>query len=346
MKRILTTSSIIIAVIWLNLYKMASNISCSGVTEDLQKQLLIACGIISGLSLIACVLTLILMECLCCFGYIKCIFSKKGLPSHRLVFYITISAIIRAMVTLLQTIAAKDEGQHKYWCMAVGFLNQYSAWVVLLFSLMATIHVLLFSLDKSYPKLEFCYFLAPFIVPLTFSWIPFIHDAYGLAGAWCWIRKEDKDCTEYLAGLIEQYILWYVPHFILVVINTVLIIIIFVLMQKVFKQKGKKEFKTCNWFLQVLPMLLFTIVYLSLNWLGTINHIYQTIYPVENIHVWMFHAVSSSSWGLVTGISFTIYLIILCYIARQHDKSNEKRIREAIEMYRGMTRMTTDTHTS
>ena len=323
---------------------MASNITCSGVTEDLQKQLLIARGITSGLSLIACVLTLILMGCLCCLGYIKCIFSKEGLPSHRLVFYITISAIIRAMVTLLQTTAAKDEGHHKHWCMAVGFLNQYSAWIVLLFSLMATIRVLLFSLDKTYPKLEFCYILVPFIVPLTFSWIPFIHDTYGLAGAWCWIRKEDKHCTKYLAGLIEQYFLWYIPHFILEVINTVLVIIIFVLMRKVYKQKGKKDFKT--WFLQVLPMLLFTIVYLSLNWLGTTNRIYRTIHPVENIHLWMFHAISSSSWGLVTGTSFTIYLVIVYYIARQHNKSNEKRIREAIEMYRGMTRMTTDAHTS
>ena len=314
---------------------MASNITCSGVTEDLQKQLLTACGITSGLSLIACVVTLILMECLCCLGDIKCIFSKKGLPSHRLVFYITISAIIRAMVTLLQTIAAKDEGHQRHWCMAVGFLNQYSAWIVLLFSLMATVHVLLFSLDKSYPKLEFCYFLAPFIVPLTFSWIPFIHDTYGLAGAWCWIRKEDKDCTEYLVGLIEQYILWYVPHFILEVINTVLVIIIFVIMRKVYKQKGKKKFNI--WFLQVLPILLFTIIYLFLNWSGTINHIYQTIYPVENIHLWMFHAILSSSWGLVTGISFTIYLIILYYIARQHNKSNERRIQEAIEMYKWMT---------
>ena len=52
----------------------------------------------------------------------------------------------------------------------------------------------------------------PYVSSITWRrgpsvWISFLHDAYGLAGAWCWIRQKDDNCDSLLAGKIEQYVL-------------------------------------------------------------------------------------------------------------------------------------------
>ena len=54
-------------------------------------------------------------------------------------------------------------------------------------------------------------------------WIPFLHDAYGLAGAWCWIRQKDDNCDSLLAGKIEQYVLGYGPVSFLCIVAMVIV---------------------------------------------------------------------------------------------------------------------------
>ena len=53
--------------------------------------------------------------------------------------------------------------------------------------------------------------IASLLVPLPIACVPFITHTYGLAGAWCWIKATDADCSKSEAGVIEQFTLWYGP---------------------------------------------------------------------------------------------------------------------------------------
>ncbi len=45
------------------------------------------------------------------------------------------------------------------------------------------------------------------LFPLTYLWIPFLHDNYGLSGASCWMRALDDNCTN--VGLVDQLVFAY-----------------------------------------------------------------------------------------------------------------------------------------
>ena len=55
--------------------------------------------------------------------------------------------------------------------------------------------------------IECIYVLFILIFPLTYLWIPFLHDNYGLSGASCWMRALDDNCTN--VGLADQLIFAY-----------------------------------------------------------------------------------------------------------------------------------------
>ena len=77
--------------------------------------------------------------------------------------------------------------------------------------------------------LEICYVFVPIVISLLFVWIPFLHDAYGLAGAWCWIRQKDDNCDSLLAGKIEQYVLGYGPVSFLCIVAMVIVAAVLVI---------------------------------------------------------------------------------------------------------------------
>ena len=63
------------------------------------------------------------------------------------------------------------------------------------------------SISQKSKTLELFYIVAVCIVPVTYLWFPFIHDNYGLAGAFCWMRALDENCTN--VGLEDQVIFGY-----------------------------------------------------------------------------------------------------------------------------------------
>jgi hypothetical protein len=82
--------------------------------------------------------------------------------------------------------------------------------------LMAVVSITLYvfvwvAFNKHTDKFEYGYVFFIFVFPWLFNWVPFTVDAFGRAGAWCWIRNEDIDtCEEILAGQILQFVLWYI----------------------------------------------------------------------------------------------------------------------------------------
>ena len=53
-----------------------------------------------------------------------------------------------------------------------------------------------------------CFFIIiVLMIPLTFLWVPYIRHDFGLAGAWCWMRTINDNCTS--VGFEDQLIYAY-----------------------------------------------------------------------------------------------------------------------------------------
>ena len=162
--------------------------------------------------------------------------------SERLVLYLLLSGFFFASVLTLQiTGDAFDFSQHHSLCQGMGFILQYAIWILVLLTTFIVFHLAsLVFFYKTFNKSEPFLVLFAVIFPLLFSWVPFIHDTYGLSGAWCWIRVyRHTDCHFYSEGLIEQYALWYGPFFLLLIVNAAITIAIVVaLCHRSFKKQS------------------------------------------------------------------------------------------------------------
>ncbi|XP_019852499.1 PREDICTED: uncharacterized protein LOC109582278 isoform X2 [Amphimedon queenslandica] len=134
---------------------------------------------------------------------------------HRLAIYQVLAALFFGFVCVLETIFINYDKNHKVYaplCEVTGFLLEYAVWVKLLIMSCLTFHLLCFSVCyTNFNRLEYAYILISIVIPLLFSWIPFIHGVYGPAGAWCWIQNWKKDCADnkLSEGEIEEYALLF-----------------------------------------------------------------------------------------------------------------------------------------
>ena len=74
--------------------------------------------------------------------------------------------------------------------------------------------------------------------------VPFIHNSYGVAGAWCWIRDWKDDCAtqKYIEGIIEQFVLMYIPLFASMTVTVVAVfIIIIVLVRQAYAHTNQEK---------------------------------------------------------------------------------------------------------
>ena len=196
-----------------------------------------------------------------------------------------------------------DFSQHHNLCQAITFLLQYSIWILLLLTTFIVFHLAaLVFFFKTLNKLEPFLVVFSLLFPLLFSWVPFLHDTYGLAGAWCWIRVYGyADCQYYEEGLIEQYALWYGPFLLLLIFNAILTMaVLIILCRRAFcKQsnhapkdeenrvvrfqglnpeadKYKKALK------DTLPLLAYPIIYNFFSWFTLANHTY-----LQEVALWL-----------------------------------------------------------
>lgn len=265
--------------------------------------------------------------------------------SERLVLYLLLSGLfVASVMALMITGVALDFDEHHQLCQAISFLVQYSIWILLLITTFIIFHLAsLVFFYKTFDKLEIICVVFSLVFPLLFSWIPFIHDTYGLSGAWCWIRVyHHSECTFYSEGLIEQYVLWYVPFFLILLVNsTVTIVILIALCYRAFRKspqpiempaepgvrrvafeepeidaeatRYKKALK------DTLPLLAYPIIYNFFSWFTLANRVRRSISPdPDSSHVsWIIHAVAAPTWASFAGITFIVYIIAKKKLTKQ-----------------------------
>ena len=153
------------------------------------------------------------------------IFKLYQYFAHRLALYqVLATTLLYGAALAMEHTEMKNPG-----CKAISFFFLYFSWVKLMFTSWVVLHLLCFSVFyKNLQHLEKLFVAISIGFPLLFVWVPIVTNAYGSAGAWCWIRNWRNDCSAdpYYTGIEEQFILWYGPALFCSIVDSVAIIII------------------------------------------------------------------------------------------------------------------------
>lgn len=141
---------------------------------------------------------------------------------QRLFMYGVLSTMIHEAIHLA-SIEQQFEYRHQAQvCTALGFLTNWTAWVVCDFHVCVVVYLLcaVYSQLKgnepfsrisrsatSRRLTEVLCILFSVLLPLIILWVPFKNQMYGLDESWCWIKAYDEDCKS--IGLRDKLIYGY-----------------------------------------------------------------------------------------------------------------------------------------
>lgn len=272
-----------------------------------------------AVSLLGCIGIIVLMILL----------RKYKDPAQRIVLYLTVAVIMNTTNSIVRGGGHQliQEGD-KTFCTVVGFFSGYTSGCII--ASVCCIVVELFIkvvMNKATGNcVNVFYFGLIFVLPAIIFAIPFITDSYGRAGATCWIRTKEytgnttcrtnntdhENCStgEHRAGMIEQYVLWYAPVFILLITGAVIYIVSLIVfnrklqnyqrvytsdLSRLVQQRALQDIKQFRWY----PLIFFPLNIVPL--IATL----QIVGP-ENYALWIVTALIDGFQGLFIVLAFTI----------------------------------------
>ena len=267
---------------------------------------------------------------------------------HRLVLYLSITALESSVTFVFQVLPVEDECDHlvlwnENFCIAAGFLVVYSIWAILLLTCWITLHIFVLAAFnrnlKSY-KYEIVGVLTCHILPIFFSIVPLVtlknDTLYGLAGAWCWIKLTDEDCNKYKAGVIEQFTLWYGPFMFFAILNCIAMLIVIVILYR--RARGIHQPHQYREALkETVPLLVYPFIFNTLYCLGFANRVYYAVTEDAKFSLWMVHAFCDPCLPLFIPIAFLLHPNSL-------KKLNCKKLKTAANEWRHANSQQNHTH--
>ena len=258
------------------------------------------------------------------------LFKQHKIFNQRLILYLAITTATFSVSVIIQRVDYRQETGKFYtgFCIFSGFLNQVSSWMILDAVTCITLSLIIRAFFQRDPEsLDKLSVLLIFVLPFTFNWVPFIGKAYGKSGAWCWIRSVDKCMREvFQFGRTLQLALWYIPLYLVIVVQIVLFVSVAV---KLFHYK---KYSTIGGYIrynnhnkdgqdlikETVPMLAFPVIYFVTNIFPLVNRIHGYIYPTNP---------SSTIWFL-SGICFPLIGVLVALAYYLHPQ-NRRRLNRA-----------------
>ena len=305
--------------------------NCSLLDEQKRETAVFIIGFLGLAATIVCFVATLLVA----------VFKLYRYFAHRLALYQVLAALLYGIALSLELPAVnyyRNETVYIPICKAVGFFAVYFAWLKLLFSSWVILHLFCFAVFyKNLQRLEPLFVLLAIIVPLLFVWVPFLHNSYGLAGPWCWIKNWRNDCIneKFSIGQIEQFALWYGPAIVSSVVDVVAIIIIIIVL--VCHKQSDDQTSTPlitnseQWrkvLKQLLPLLAYPIVFCIILLPPLANRILGA-FPAESIPIdnyFLISAILVPFWVLLPALALIIHICVLkwpkqlCSQVRSHRK--------------------------
>ena len=309
-------------------------INCTNMTVSQFRGLSLARGVTAMICCLFCVVTLVLI----------CIKKRWGTTYERLFLYLTIATVV-----YLAVLSMHMEHYYHYFkedtvCHVVGFLDQSSGLVQLLFTLEVALFLLYQTLlakrlkqciarsKKWYKDLnckfhpETFLFTFSLIFPFAVAVIPFYLTPYGEAGPWCWIRALQHGCTESKQGRWEKLGMWYIPFlfvalcsFLALLLTVGSLIRILWLQSNDENQRGNVEERQhllneqsvlqnrlSNNIAEYVLLACFLFVYCILCGIEVVLYIITV--TRDSYSLWFVYAISTPISGVIIPFAFFLYL--------------------------------------
>ena len=246
--------------------------------------------------------------------------------TYRLAMYQILSSLCLSVVEVSFLTLFNYDGDiyQQIACKTTAFFLEYFVWIKLLFTICLVFHLFCLAVClKNFQKLEIGYVLFSILFPLLYTWIPFIHNSYGVAGAWCWIRDWKDDCANenYLEGISEQFALWYGPVFISLTVSVVAVfIIVVVLAQRMCAHRNPEhecliENHECNQnkkaIKELLPLLAYPVIFYILTLFPLINRVYSAISSNASFELVLAHSMTEPLYGFCSSWTLIIHILIM-----------------------------------
>lgn len=244
--------------------------------------------IISSLSITGSVFTLGLVF----------LFQKYREPSQWMIANLSFASLLYGVAFLVGDIPLEAT----WLCKAQGSLISLCAWAIWLWNL-----CILFNL---YFQLLFEFHIRKFVIPITaVCWIlpvllmsiPFVEDAYGPAGVWCWIKNDFKWRFGY----------WYIFRILFVIVTIIVAIHISCKLQR---SKGDRHSSTASrlsFESDMKVLRLYPIVYFVLNLFPIASRIYSAIDGSQdegqyNFVLLLLQAITDPILGAAIGVVYVL----------------------------------------
>ena len=302
-----------------------TNISCN-VTLPPEKMNIVVLasgttGIFSSLCCVVAVSVVIILRLHVHFIYRLAVYQVLG----------SMSFCVTGGLTLMLYGYDKDVPYYEVSCKLTALFFTYSALVKILFTLWLVFHLFSYVVFfKNLKRLEWLYISSSVLGPLLVVWIPFIHNAYGLAGAWCTIRIWKDGCAteKFIEGIVEQFTFFYGPSIIMVGVGLVAIIImVSVLLYRAHCSSGDDETLLLDGgqrkevIKQLLPLLAYPVIFLFIISFPLASRIYSAVSANTNFYYLLVHMVILQLTGFFSSMALVAHL---CSIQRYKHKKRKR----------------------
>ena len=290
-------------------------INCTNLTDSEFHQLPLARGVTAAICLLLCIITLLLI-----------IITKTYKSTlQRLFLYLTLSTVAYLAVLALHIEHYFEfKSPNLTLCKAIGFLDEYTGSVQLLYTLEITLLLFYKVSDKlclinerlpcrrpqccciRYTPGAILFFI-PWIIPILFDVVPFFITPYGETGPWCWIKTLDNNCSAIKSGLWEQLGIWYIPFGLVGVISLGFIIFMTIVFCTWICKRSQRICGLKTILAETLLLMGFLVAYCILYSIELTGRIIAT---KKNIFgVWITYAISTPLSAVIIPIAFLIYLL-------------------------------------
>ena len=270
---------------------------------------------------------------LACLIALAVIILSKAYKRHvfRLVLYFLVADIFQAITHIVELTPIEHvnggvivkEGAEGL-CAFYGFLDQIALWMCNV----AIIWIMLYMLwiankiqrvqrgasptkNKIPIKIELIGLIFLLFFPLTFNWIPFIWNMYGISGLWCWIKESRSYCEEYGLGTALIFSLYYGPLIIIITFSFVsLMAITSILCKGAFgSDVAQSAYSRC--IKHTILIALYPLVYNLLCLLPIANRVYSAVNGSNGgepfFPLWIAHTLAEPARILIPPVAFLLH---------------------------------------
>ena len=251
----------------------------------------------------------------------------------RLVFYFILADMFQAITHIIELTPIEHvngelvvkEGAEGL-CAFYGFLDQIALWMCNVAIIWIMVYLLwivnkvrrvqngsgISSTNKISIKAELIGLSFLVFFPITFNWIPFIWNMYGISGLWCWIKESRGSCEGYELGLTLIFTLFYAPLIIIVTFSFAsLVAITSILCKGIINRSAVARSSYSRCVRNTILIAIYPLVYNLICLLPITNRIYSASNGSSGgepfFPLWMAHTLAEPARVLIPPIAFLLH---------------------------------------